>query len=349
MTYSLSGIDAATFAINPAIGQLKTKVALDYETKPSYTVKVTVSDGSLTASIDVVINITDVDENRSPVFTEGTSTTRTIPENTHADVNIGSAVAATDPDDDKLTYSLSGIDAAAFAINPATGQLKTKVALDFETKPSYSVKVTVSDGKLTASIDVVINITDRDEVPKDIDASNTAPVFTEGTSTTRTIPENTVSNENIGDPVTAIDEDNDVLTYSLGGTDAGSFSLDTGSRQLKTNATLDYETTSAYTVEITVSDGNGGSASITVTILVSDVDETPTDTTSNNAPVFTEGSITSRSVVENTAADGNIGTPVAASDVDNDTLTYSLGGVDTGSFSLDTSSGQLQNQCSIRL
>ena len=343
LTYSLGGIDAAAFAINPATGQLKTKVALDFETKPSYSVKVTVSDGKLTASIDVVINITDVDENRSPVFTEDTSTTRTIPENTHADVNIGRAVAATDPDDDKLTYSLGGIDAAAFAINPATGQLKTKVALDFETKPSYSVKVTVSDGKLTASIDVVINITDRDEVPKDIDAPNNAPVFTEGTSTTRTIAENTTSDENIGDPVTAIDEDNDVLTYSLDGTDAGSFSIDSGSGQLQTNSTLDYEITSVYTVEITVTDGNDGSASITVTINIDDVDEIQP----NRAPVFTQGTSTIRYVVENIAAGKNIGTPVAATDADNDTLTYSLGGVDAGSFSFDTSSGQLQTNAAL--
>ncbi len=344
LTYSLGGIDAAAFAINPATGQLKTKVALDFETKPSYSVKVTVSDGKLTASIDVVINITDVDENRSPMFTEGTSTTRTIPENTHADVNIGRAVAATDPDDDKLTYSLGGIDAAAFAINPATGQLKTKVALDFETKPSYSVKVTVSDGKLTASIDVVINITDRDEVPKDIDAPNNAPVFTEGTSTTRTIAENTTSDENIGDPVTAIDEDNDVLTYSLDGTDAGSFSIDSGSGQLQTNSTLDYEITSVYTVEITVTDGNDGSASITVTINIDDVDEIQP----NRAPVFTEGTSTIRYVVENIAAGENIGTPVAATDADSDdTLTYSLGGVDAGSFSFNTSSGQLQTNAAL--
>ena len=344
LTYSLGGIDAAALAINPATGQLKTKVALDFETKPSYSVKVTVSDGKLTASIDVVINITDVDENRSPVFTEGTSTTRTIPENTHADVNIGRAVAATDPDDDKLTYSLGGIDAAAFAINPATGQLKTKVALDFETKPSYSVKVTVSDGKLTASIDVVINITDRDEVPKDIDAPNNAPVFTEGTSTTRTIAENTTSDENIGDPVTAIDEDNDVLTYSLGGVDAGSFSIDSGSGQLQTNSTLDYEITSVYTVEITVTDGNDGSASITVTINIDDVDEIQP----NRAPVFTEGTSTIRYVVENIAAGENIGTPVAATDEDSDdTLTYSLGGVDAGSFSFNTSSGQLQTNAAL--
>ena len=288
LTYSL---DATTFDIDTATGQLKTKTPLDYETKPSYTVKVTVSDGSLTTSIDVNINITDVDENHSPVFTEGTRTTRTIPENTRADVNIGSAVAATDPDDDNLTYSLGGIDAASFSINPATGLLKTKVALDFETKHTYSVKVSVSDGNLTASIDVVINITDRDEDPKDVDTPNNAPVFTAGTSTTRTITENTAPDENIGDPVTAIDEDNDVLTYSLGGSDAGSFSIDTGSGQLITSASLDYEITSVYTVEVTVSDGNDGSASITVTINVSDVDETPIDTTSNNAPVFTEGTV----------------------------------------------------------
>ena len=49
-------------------------------------------------------------------------------------------------DDDRLTYSLSGTDAAAFSIVTTTGQLRTLGPLDFETKPSYSVTVEVHDG-----------------------------------------------------------------------------------------------------------------------------------------------------------------------------------------------------------
>ena len=60
-------------------------------------------------------------------------------ENTRAGESVGDAVAAEDMDDDRLTYSLSGTDAAAFSIVTTTGQLRTKEPLDFETKPSYSV------------------------------------------------------------------------------------------------------------------------------------------------------------------------------------------------------------------
>ena len=47
--------------------------------------------------------------------------------------------------------------------------------------------------------------------------TNSAPVFTEGTTTTRSVAENTASGQNIGAPVTATDADtSDTLTYTLG-------------------------------------------------------------------------------------------------------------------------------------
>ena len=64
--------------------------------------------------------------NVAPVFTEGTTATRTIAENTAADTNIGSAVSATDANNDTLTYSLSETDATSFSIVSTSGQLKTK-------------------------------------------------------------------------------------------------------------------------------------------------------------------------------------------------------------------------------
>ena len=173
--------------------------------------------------------------------------------------------------------------------------------------------------------------------------TNSAPVFTEGPSTTRSVAENTASGQNIGAPVTAMDADtSDTLTYTLGGTDAAAFGIVPASGQLQTSAALNYETKASYAVTVSVSDGNGGADSINVTINVTDVDEP------NNAPVFTEGTTTTRSVAENTASGQNIGAPVTAMDADtSDTLTYTLGGTDAAAFGIVPASGQLQTSAAL--
>ena len=86
---------------------MKTKAALDYEDKDTYSVKVTVSDGKDAAgdaddpdpvvddTITVTITVTDVNE--GPTFTSADPLVLEVPENTGSDVNIGS-VAAMDPD-----------------------------------------------------------------------------------------------------------------------------------------------------------------------------------------------------------------------------------------------------------
>ena len=250
--------------------------------------------------------------NRAPVFSEGTRTNRTVAENTPSSRNIGSPVTATDADGDTLTYLLSGTDASSFSIDVETGQLQTQADLDYETKSSYTVTITVSDDisstdALTDTITVTINVTDVDET-----VSNNAPAFASN-RTTRSVAENTSANQNIGSPVSATDPDNDTLTYSLGGTDASSFAIVSTTGQLKTKAALDYETDDSYSATVSVSDGRGGTDTITVTINVTDVDET----VSNNAPVFASDS-TTRSVAENTTVNQNIGSPVTATDEDGD-------------------------------
>ena len=358
LIYSLTGVDAGSFGIVGSSGQLQTRAPLDYETKNAYSVAIRVSDGKGgTDTIGVAISITDTDEvvpdedpvpvpvvesivippvdetpkTHAPVFGDS-QTTRSIAENTPAGVNIGSPVSATDADDDTLTYTLGGTNASSFSIVRSSGQLQTQAPLDYETKNAYSVTVTVSDGSRTDIITVAITIIDVDETPK-----THAPVFA-GERTTRSIAENTPAGVNIGSPVSATDADDDTLTYTLGGTNASSFSIVRSSGQLQTRAPLDYETKNAYSVTVTVSDG-GRTDAISVTITIIEVDETP----KTHAPVFA-GSRTTRSIAENTPAGVNIGSPVSATDADDDTLTYTLGGVDAGSFSIVRSSGQLQTQ-----
>ena len=201
-------------------------------------------------------------DNLPPVFTEGTSTTRAVPENTPSGQDIGAAVSATDLNNDSLTYNLEGNDAEAFRIDHDTGQLQTKAALDYQTKTSYSVTVSVSDSNDGwDSINVTINVTDV----------NDNPSFTDGETTTRSVAENTPSGRDFGTAVGATDPDNDTLTYTLGGADAASFSIVSSSGQLRTRVALSYRTKTSYSVTVSVSDGNGGTDSINVTIHVTDV------------------------------------------------------------------------------
>ena len=61
----------------------------------------------------------------------------------------------------------------------------------------------------------------------------------------------------------------------------------------------------------------------------------------NQAPSFDEGDSAERSVAENTAAGADVGTPVAATDADSDSLIYDLSGPDAKLFSIDFSTGQI--------
>ena len=330
LTYALSGTDAPSFSIGTTTGQLQTSTALDFETKSSYSVTVSVSDGNGGSNaIDVTINVTDVNE--LPVLSEGASATRTIAENTAPGTNIGPAFTATDPDSgDTLTYSLRRGDREAFQIDPNTGQVQTRAALDYETKNAYTdLAVRVTDGSgLRDVILVTITVTDVDE--------DRAPAFTDGETTTRSVAENTASGQDIDSAISATDPDDDTLTYTLGGTDAASFSIVSTTGQLQTRAALDYETESSYSVTVSVSDGKGGSDAIDVRINVTNV---------NEAPVLSEGADAMRSVAETTAAGTNIGAAFIATDPDSgDTLTYSLHRGDRDAFQIDPNTGQVQTK-----
>ena len=423
--YTLGGTDATFFDIDASTGQLQTQAALDYETKSGYTLTMTASDGTLTATVDVTVTITNIDEagtvalstnqpsaraettaaltdpdegvtgivwqwerssdgntdwadigtssasytpvdgdvgyhlratasytdghgpgktaqaastqavqagaNRPPEFDSATAT-REVPENTEAGENIGAPVTAADPDTgDTPAYTLEGADLDSFDIDSASGQIQTKsgVTYDYETKSSYSVTVKADDNNGgTATIDVTITVADVNEPPE----------FSVETAS-RTIAENTTTGVAIGAPVTAADPDTgDTPAYTLGGTDATFFDIDASTGQLQTQAALDYETKSSYSVTVKADDNNGGTATIDVTITVADVDE---------PPEFDSATAT-REVPENTEAGENIGVPVTAADPDTgDTLTYTLEGADLDSFGIDSASGQIQTKSGV--
>jgi len=74
---------------------------------------------------------------------------------------------ATDQDTaDTITYTLGGVDAAAFDINGSSGAVTLKAPADFETKASYSIDVIATDngtGTLADTQAVTISITNVNE------------------------------------------------------------------------------------------------------------------------------------------------------------------------------------------
>ena len=148
------------------------------------------------------------------------------------DTNVGAVVTATDPNADILNYSLSG-DAGPFMIDRLTGQItvRTGAMLDHEAKDQYIVTVTAQDpNQAMDTVMVTIKITDEDEAPEIMESALApeSPMFPSAT-TSRNVAENTaLSVRSIGAPVRATDRNGDTLVYSLGGTDAASFTIDTG-------------------------------------------------------------------------------------------------------------------------
>ena len=80
----------------------------------------------------------------------------------------------------------------------------------------------------------------------------------------------------------ADDADGQTLTYTLTGADKDMFRVRAdGQIEVSDKAELDYETSRPHTVTLTADDGTGennATASITVTINVTDLDEKPTIT-----------------------------------------------------------------------
>ena len=198
-------------------------------------------------------------------FQEGESTVRSIDEGTAANTNIGAPLTADFADTSiSLTYQLGGTDGGDFDIDGATGQLKTKSALSHGTKDTYQVRVVADDGiDGNGNEDIFVNIRVTRACVND-------PPYFPAASATRSVAEGTPPNTNIGAPVAATDPEGDTLTYTLGGTDAADFDIDSATGQIETKSALDYDNKDLYQLEIEASDGNGGTASIDVDIRVTD-------------------------------------------------------------------------------
>ena len=144
LVYSLVGADASGFDID-SDGEITVVTALTYG--ETYNFSGRVNDG--TVDVDVSVTATAI-ANSAPVFAESTYTFNDIA------IAVGSivgTVVATDENNDTLTYSLTGTDAADFDID-ANGQIT--VVTELTNSETYSLNVVANDGTDDTSVAVSV-------------------------------------------------------------------------------------------------------------------------------------------------------------------------------------------------
>ena len=271
--------------------------------------------------------------NSEPTFSSMTAM-RSVAENPATVTNVGNAVTATDSDSgDTLTYAFkSGGDRNFFDIDTSSGQIKTKTGTTYNfeaTKNSYTVTVTVHDGKDSAGdTESTPDVDDEIVVTISLTNVNEEPVLT-SPPTTLNKPENSTAVHEYA--ATDVDAGT-VFSWSLSGADAGDFSIST-SGVLTFSSAPDFETPTdsntdnEYIVTVRATD-NGTPMKFdghTLRVTVTNINEAPEITstgTTFTAPSFDENGT---SVVAT----------YTATDVDaNSNLMWSVENNDFGDFTI---------------
>ena len=132
---------------------------LNYEAATSHQIIVQASSGAETASAAFTIAVT----NAAPAVPSDTNgaPTRVSEKAAVGTVVGGLTVAAPDPHGGTVTFSLTNDAGGRFAINAGTGVVTVAGALDHDTQASHTITIQASDGVLTSTGNIVINLIDE--------------------------------------------------------------------------------------------------------------------------------------------------------------------------------------------
>ncbi|MFF0918278.1 calcium-binding protein [Rhizobium leguminosarum] len=170
-------------------------------------------------------------------------------------------LSAKDADGDALTYTL--IDGANDHFRIKGNRIVTSKALDYETDKSHTIKVAVSDGKVTVEKDITINVLDVNEAPVNKAPTNLA--FSRGS-----VSENIAIGTSVG-LLSARDPEGDTVKWRLTDDADGVFKL--VGNKIQTKAAIDYESTHSLTFTAEAYDPAGNVTSHDFTVAVKDVFE----------------------------------------------------------------------------
>ena len=268
------------FELDNTTGTLSLVGNVDYESQTSFSLTVVAVDGGsppLTGSVEVVVQLSDVNDN-SPTFTTNT-TSITISDSTTENITI-ITVHADDIDSEEngqVTYTLQTV--ASLTVNAETGVVAVGPDL---IAGVFSVLVTATDGgspSLSSQLTLTLTITDTNE----------PPLFPADLYTTEVSEEEPVNA--VIFTAAAIDADiglNAAVSYSIEQNPVLGINSSNGEVFLLTQ--LDYELTSVYLVTIIAVDQGDIPLSATTMLRVTVLDE------NDNAPNLLSYSVFSCSV-----------------------------------------------------
>ncbi|MCM5704388.1 retention module-containing protein, partial [Larsenimonas salina] len=313
ITYGLADNDNGYLAIDPDSGEITlTQAGVDAVNNDALdlttlSVTVTASDGELTSTATETVTVNRV--NDAP-----TDVTLTLETLTEGGVSAGQVIGqatATDPEGDAITYGLADNDNGYLAIDPDSGEITlTQAGVDAVNDDALdlttlSITVTASDGELTSTATETVTINRVNDAP---DAVNDALTTAEDTALV-IAPDTLLANDS--------DADGDTLTIT--GVSGGQG----GAATLNADGTITFTPAANFsgdaTFRYTVSDGQGGSDTATVTVAVTGVNDAPVAEADSADPSAGNDALTT---AEDTALTIAPGTLLANdSDADGDTLT----------------------------
>ncbi|XP_078737222.1 protocadherin-9-like isoform X2 [Lampetra fluviatilis] len=352
--FALEVVDSADAEKSP---QLVVRAPLDRERRDSYELRLRAEDGGRpprtgTAVLRVIVG--DLNDN-SPAF-ERDQLEATVPE----DAPPGTPVArpsASDPDagaNGEVVYSLAPRTAPAsarlFEVDPATGEVRVRGALDREEAPSHRLLVLAADrgpSPTPATATVVVVLADvNDNAPAVAVHAIAAPVDGAVEVSEAAPPGTPVALVEVSDPDA---EQNGAVTCRVEGADGGgpaasappfrlrrAYPNNANHYLLETSSALDFEARQEYDVRVVASDTGAPSLSGSATVRVRLRDE------NDNRPYFAPAVINA-SVYENGAPGAAVLT-LRAFDRDggaNGALTYELGPRAPPVLRLDRATGAL--------
>ncbi len=310
-TYSVSGADGDDLDFTGGVLSFKPGHEPDFEDRSSYSITLVAHSGEgarrLSASLDVIIEVVDGEDMGVVVLSQrqpevgvaiqamasdddgGVTIRRWVWELSEVVTVNGRGAPSAECLDDPSTPGIGVVDENSWtAIAGASSAVYAPKAADvgrcLRAKAMYTDNIGRAVDEATGVLEAPVGrhgafVTDPES---DGGFVNAAPVFPDqdfttpgdqSDSTSREVPENTETGRNIGAPVSAIDDDGDLLIYTLTGPDAGSFRIGQNDGQLTTRAPLNYEARNTYSVVVTAIDPFGAMDSIQVTINVTDEDD----------------------------------------------------------------------------
>ena len=320
-------------------GATSTAAVLDFESVQMYVVELLATDAGqpqLTGSAMLLVTVTDVDDT-APVFTEPLYHTQIEEGSPPSILHTLVAIDVDSGSDNPVQYHiLIGNSDMKFLINSSSGVLQTLTSLDRENTSRHTLTVAASNmdasGSLLSSTTMV--------TVEVLDVNDNAPNFVEK-QIDFTVSENALAGTVVG-TVEVTDEDlglnATVGGFRIEGGDtqrAFSIGAESGLITVGNHSSLDRETTSNYTLLVSVHDQGIPplTSSTEVSVVVTDINDNP--------PVFVGEVI--RSVAEN-ASIGETVFIITAIDADsgsNAVIRYSIPESSTAPFTVNATTGEV--------